>query len=342
MGEPILGVVGVSGDEERVYRALLESPGLTATGLETQTWMSSLRTRRALDGLERKAMVARRGGSPVTFQPAPPDIVVDALIAQRQQEMRQARIDAAELMALVRPRPEQTKVADLVEILSTREAVTERWLQLQGATRHRLEVLVRPPYGQRRIDEDEAVQEALLDRGVVTRGVYDRDALEVADMHTHIRAMVSKGEQARVVSTVPVKLAIFDRRVALVPLIQPAPSSAIEAGLVVHESALLDALLSLFDSMWNRGSDVRFDEAASDQQADQGAVLTLLAAGLKDDAVARQLGVSTNTVRRRIAAVLAQLGVTTRFQAGLALSREGWTSGAVTATGAASSDGDAG
>jgi DNA-binding NarL/FixJ family response regulator len=52
--------------------------------------------------------------------------------------------------------------------------------------------------------------------------------------------------------------------------------------------------------------------------------VTLLAAGLKDDAIARRLGVSTNTVRRRITALSQRLGVSTRFQIGLALGRQGW------------------
>jgi hypothetical protein len=47
-----------------------------------------------------------------------------------------------------------------------------------------------------------------------------------------------------------------------------------------------------------------------------------LAERLKDEAIARQLGVSPHTVRRRIAALCTRLGVTTRFQAGLALGQQ--------------------
>ncbi|MFC7641848.1 helix-turn-helix domain-containing protein [Streptosporangium lutulentum] len=46
-------------------------------------------------------------------------------------------------------------------------------------------------------------------------------------------------------------------------------------------------------------------------------MLALLAAGLKDDAIARQLDVSLRTVQRRVRSLCDHLGAGTRFQAGL-------------------------
>ena len=46
-------------------------------------------------------------------------------------------------------------------------------------------------------------------------------------------------------------------------------------------------------------------------------LLALLAAGLKDEAIARQLGVSLRTVHRRTSQLLDGVGARTRFQAGL-------------------------
>lgn len=46
-------------------------------------------------------------------------------------------------------------------------------------------------------------------------------------------------------------------------------------------------------------------------------LLTMLSAGLKDEAIARQLAVSSRTVGRRVAELMDALGARTRFQAGL-------------------------
>lgn len=45
--------------------------------------------------------------------------------------------------------------------------------------------------------------------------------------------------------------------------------------------------------------------------------------GSKDEALARQLGVSLRTVRRRVADLMDEFGATTRFQAGMEAVRRG-------------------
>ena len=50
-------------------------------------------------------------------------------------------------------------------------------------------------------------------------------------------------------------------------------------------------------------------------------LVELLELGMKDEAIARHLGVSLRTVRRRVAHLMAANGVDTRFQLGWALAR---------------------
>jgi DNA-binding CsgD family transcriptional regulator len=199
-------------------------------------------------------------------------------------------------------------------------------MQMQQATREMVEVFARPPLAQSAPEEHESLQGSLNQRGVSIRSIYDGEAIRYPGTLEHIRRTAASGEQARVVSELPLKLGLFDRRIALIPLTQRDPHSMVDSGLVVHRSALLDALIALFEIYWQRGTAVSPEKEASAarQNAAESTVLTLLAAGLKDEAIARKLGVSTHTVRRRIATMTERLGVTTRFQAGLALGREGW------------------
>lgn len=53
-------------------------------------------------------------------------------------------------------------------------------------------------------------------------------------------------------------------------------------------------------------------------------VMRLIAEGLKDDAVARRLGVSEVTVRRRIRRFRARVGATSRVQAAVEACRRNW------------------
>jgi DNA-binding NarL/FixJ family response regulator len=52
-------------------------------------------------------------------------------------------------------------------------------------------------------------------------------------------------------------------------------------------------------------------------------IITLMAAGATDEAIARRLDLSRRTVVRRIAALLDRLGATTRFQAGVQAAKRG-------------------
>ena len=49
-----------------------------------------------------------------------------------------------------------------------------------------------------------------------------------------------------------------------------------------------------------------------------------LAAGAKDEQIARTMGLSLRTIRRRIADLMIELGADTRFQAGAEAVRRGW------------------
>ncbi|MCP9963343.1 LuxR C-terminal-related transcriptional regulator [Streptomyces somaliensis] len=52
-------------------------------------------------------------------------------------------------------------------------------------------------------------------------------------------------------------------------------------------------------------------------------MLTLLAAGAKDEAIARRLGCSERTLRRLLASLVAKLGADSRFAAGVQAVRLG-------------------
>ncbi|MGH3385523.1 MAG: LuxR C-terminal-related transcriptional regulator [Nocardioidaceae bacterium] len=205
-----------------------------------------------------------------------------------------------------------------------REAVAERWADLQSATRHSLEMFVKPPYSLAPWSESESLQDSLLRRGGGSRVLYAQDALDSERMCGHVRQMRSLNEQSRVVSRLPLKIAIVDRRTALVCRSNPGP---VDMALTVRESPVLDGLIALFETTWQRGVDAStVASVTSARSADEQTVLRLLAQGTKDEAIARQLGISTHTVRRRIASIMLELGVTSRFQAGLVLGRQGWSS----------------
>ena len=89
---------------------------------------------------------------------------------------------------------------------------------------------------------------------------------------------------------------------------------------------------ALFDELWGvglpfvEGGGDGTEKAVSEDRMRE--VVTLLARGLKDDAIARRLGVSVRTVRRLISATIDDLQADSRFQAGVVAVQRGWVAGA--------------
>ncbi|MEV5574774.1 LuxR C-terminal-related transcriptional regulator [Spirillospora sp. NPDC052269] len=112
---------------------------------------------------------------------------------------------------------------------------------------------------------------------------------------------------------IPLKLAIADGATAILPF-SSDEREMVDSAFVIHAGNLLDALVRLFELLWPSSIPLPGQDAPVETDLDRQ-LLTLLAAGLKDDAAARQLGISVRTLNRRVSDLMQRLGARTRFQA---------------------------
>ncbi len=150
-----------------------------------------------------------------------------------------------------------------------------------------------------------------------SRAIYPIRALrEVPDV---LRTRLDEGEEVRIVDDMPTRLFVISGTHAIVP--EPL-GFADEPRLLVRQGALVEALTLLFELYWDRSVEVpglggaRLDERVF--------LVRQLASGAKDEQIARTLGLSLRTVRRRVSDLMIELGVDTRFQAGAEAVRRGW------------------
>jgi hypothetical protein len=315
----VLEALGVSGADEELYRVLLRHPRCTTADLARRSGHDAGTVRRGVHRLEQLGLLTRLPGRPPRLRPARPDTAVDVLVARRQQELNQAQLAARELLAEMVVEPER-RPDRLVEVVAGQQAVASRFVQLLAGTEGELLVLDRPPYVANPNRDGFAV-DSVLDRAVRVRGIYATESLELPGALAEARRAAANGEQGRVHPDVPMKLVIADRRLALLPL---AAGDVAGSALLVHPCALLDALCALFELLWQHAVPI-FGEAAPTpaDPLSTDALLAALAAGLKDDAIARQAGTSTRTVRRRITDLSTVLRARTRFQTGMLAERRG-------------------
>lgn len=314
--------LGLTPVEESVYLALLRRRQASVPEIAQQVGESLRVVRAAAERLEDIGFVSRLVGSGTRLVATRPDVAVNALVVRRTEEFTQVR-RAAERMAEEFPPELLTTPDQLLEIVTGRAAVEAQFVQLVYGVRTELLVLDRPPYAQE-VASENASEDELLSRNVSVRGIYAPEAFALPGAFEQAMASIAKGEQARVHGDVPLKLAIGDRSVALLPL---ASDRAVDAALVVRAPMVVSALVKLFELLWVQATplpawDPQQPPAAAADDLDLR-LLQLLATGLKDEAIARELGVSVRTLGRRSSALLAALGARTRFQAGLQAGRRG-------------------
>ncbi|GAB3506340.1 helix-turn-helix transcriptional regulator [Amycolatopsis cihanbeyliensis] len=312
----MLETLGINEFSESVYRALLSAPGRTTAELSRELERSDRTVRRAVAELEKFGLVSRLTRRPVRFAATRPDTAIDLLIARRQTELSTLRQNARALTAEL---TSEHQPDELLQILTGQRAVADWYANLVHGCERELLVLDRPPYAAGADEAESGLTSRLHDR-LEVRSIYAPEAFEHPGALAAARRAAGNGEQSRVHPAVPLKLAIADRKVALLPLVL---EDMVASALVIRPCALLDALTALFELLWQQAGPLGPAQPQDDPRAGDSDLLTLLATGAKDGTIARQLGISSRTVSRRVTELLRALGARTRFQAGVLAERRG-------------------
>ncbi|WP_298324199.1 LuxR family transcriptional regulator [Haloactinopolyspora sp.] len=316
----MLQELGISEFEEQVYRRLLGEPEMTVPALAAALSTSPRRVRAATSRLCTLGLATRTeaGG----YAPVSPDAAIDALIHQREAELDRVRAAKRELLDEFRTGHLKRQPSGLLEVVSGREAIHRRSVEARLGARYEVLSFDQPPYAAPEDYDEVANEHPVLARGVTYHVIYTPESLQLPGRVRAITELGRAGEQARLLPSLPIKLHIYDRSLALVPLI--SDRHATESIVLIRESGLLDGLIALFEAHWRIAHPVTEAPRESPLTDADRDVLAMLSAGLTDQAMARQLQVSVRTVRRRIHRVLDLLDAATRYQAGVAAARRDW------------------
>jgi DNA-binding CsgD family transcriptional regulator len=164
-------------------------------------------------------------------------------------------------------------------------------------------------------------------RGIKTRALYQHTALRDRATRAYLNELASNGAKIRFAPSVPGRSLVVDRAVALLPI--PTDDPGRHGLAVVREPNVIAWVVATFEQLWAEAAPLedvinkQHDETELDQT--RAAILRLMAEGEKDEAISRRLSISVRTCRRHIADYMAQVGATSRFQAGVIAARAGHT-----------------
>lgn len=163
----------------------------------------------------------------------------------------------------------------------------------------------------------------LRHRGVRMRCIFDTDCLASSHGQDAVERFEKDGFEVRAVHNLPGAMMLVDRGTALLSVDSPDSNPA----LMVSDKTIANQLGSAFEAHWTRGVPLAEDGGPGEQslsRMQQRQILGMLAAGMKDESIARHLGVSLRTLRRSITTMSESAGVPTRFALAVVATKLGW------------------
>lgn len=321
--ENALSALGLSAAEEAAYRSLLQLQDADADLLGRQLAISTQHADQILVLLTKRGLVTMVSDS--RYVAAAPESSIVHLLGGRLDALRRGYDAVDELEQLYRDaRARYGSVAGQQSIVGA-SAIRSRLLQLHAQAQSQVRMFVRPPLLSA-VDQYDAYLDA-MERGVEMRAIYDRTILEDNTTMDIVRRSVAGGVTVRFASSLWVKLVIIDSHMALI--IEPGDCPA---ALVTEHPSLVAMASALFEQTWPAAVPVPGNGNLPDTNApgpgpsdpDDRLLLSLLLAGLTDQAIAVRLGVGLRTVQRRVRELMDVAGVDTRIQLGWQANRKGW------------------
>ncbi|MFC8505127.1 LuxR C-terminal-related transcriptional regulator [Streptomyces sp. NPDC057411] len=215
-----------------------------------------------------------------------------------------------------------------VEIVDDPERVRRELADLTETVRDSVHSMLTGSVRREEMALELARDRSRVERGVRVHAMYSQRVGTVPEMAQHLAARTALGVEVRLSPVVPMNMVLADDNFALLPTDPHDPDSA---AILARGPGLVRSYRALYGYCWHAATPYGHEEP-SEHRGDglseqQRAALRMLASGIKDEQVARNLGVSLRTVSRLISEVMQELDAASRFEAGVKAARLGLLDG---------------
>lgn len=167
---------------------------------------------------------------------------------------------------------------------------------------------------------------AMVQRGIERRNLYHEGVLSSAATRRSAAELIPLGVKFRITPWVPLVAMIYDEDLAI---LSRRSSPEDRAAIVIRDADLVGIVLLLYRTLWDTAAPFPLDD--QEQLSSPGElsekhrkVLSGLASGLTDEAIARRLGIHVRMLRRQISELSDQTNSESRFQLAVHATDQGW------------------
>ena len=253
---------GLAPLEAQVYLALVRNAqSVGASAIATAAGIPRPSVYPLLKSLAEKGIVQNGEGYGSRFAALPPNEALPRLIAAEKEKLSERERLTSDLirgLGLLANQKPQASETELIEIIRDPRIRGERFQQLQREAEREVDTLASVasvPLQQRR-SGNPALCESLR-RGIKHRVIYEPALLKHEYIAPYLKGWIELGEEARVhKGHLPLKFALFDDKIAWMPLEVNTPRHPV-ISLVIRHHALGQTLRLLFDYLWKQSEPLR-------------------------------------------------------------------------------------
>jgi len=250
----LLRALGLSTYEAEVYRALIKVDKAKVQDLARVVAVPRPQIYVALGALLDKGLCREIRGKVNFYAAVAPGTAFRGALRQ-EEELLKAKADGVRALDQEHHRLEPDSVpTSFVQVLRGRQ-IRHSIDELAAATTRELSVSLK--YAKEQTPQSIAgavkAERAMLERGIRVRCLYEQAALQYLEVRQALKQLTDKGEEARVIRTVPMDLMVFDHRAALFSLAEE--KGGVTVFVFAHPS-LVESMRLSFDNLWQQGRDV--------------------------------------------------------------------------------------
>lgn len=313
------------------YRHAVRLGRFSAEALSTELKLDTADIDRIERVLRNLRLIHPMPGFPDILVPVGPATATSELVGPTEEQIRNLQFAVMEirtrLMSLAPTYFEDRRERNRVEAFDVISDVSMVQAMLNDyAHRCTSELMTVQPGGARPAALLSAVRSPLsaaLERGVKMRTIYQHPARSDLATRAYVADATALGAEIRTTDEVIDRMIIYDHEVAFLPernVVGRAPGA-----VIVREPTLVGYLCAVLEHLWNSAMPFNPNTEVSDSINEDMklAIIRLMAKGFKDEMIARRLGMSVRTCRRHIAEIMEKFETSSRFQAGVEITRAG-------------------
>lgn len=252
--------IGLNAYESRAYLVLIGHRRFKALEVAGRARIPRQKIYEVLESLIEKGFVQVVQGKAKEFSAVEPKMALEGYLFRKKDMFEREWQDRhglahqveADLAAIFADGTQGRGTLDYLRIVADLGQIREEYRRLLLQSNEEYLEFARPPYA---VDPaGEPLLPDLMRRGVKCRLLYDAHVMDDDEERPRLEALKKEGASVRLVSELPLKLALFDNQRGMISLDDPVVSHPQLTALVFEHHSLCLAMNSLFEDSWKRGT----------------------------------------------------------------------------------------